>query len=265
MRIGCCAYSRDRSVDPVGLASIPVIQKLGYDYVELTLSGLASLSEQGFQEVLDTLAESGISCEVCHGFFPSSLRLTGPDVDAGKIRDYLEKALPRARKAGAGILVLGSPGARNIPEGFSKAKAYEQLKELCVMMEPYAAKEDMIVAIEPLNYGESNIINTVAEGYQLVRDAGQPHIKLLADYFHWVRNGEPLEILKEAAPVLVHTHFAENENRAFPCTDKEIYRSFVRELQSAGYDARISMEAHVQTDFEAEAGAALNLFRENYL
>ena len=73
MKLGCCAYSKDRSVDPVGLASVPLIKKLGFDYVELTMSGLASLTDAGFEEVCDTLRELDIRCEVLHGFFPGSM------------------------------------------------------------------------------------------------------------------------------------------------------------------------------------------------
>lgn len=265
MKLGCCAYSKDRSVDPVGLASVPIIRKLGYDYVELTMSGLASLSEAGFEEVCGTLRELDIRCEVLHGFFPGTLRLTGPDADVDAIHAFLAKALPRAKAIGAEVIVFGSPGARNYPEGFPKEKAYEQLVELCRLIEPYAAKEEIIIAIEPLQYGEANIINTVRDGYRLAKDTDRPHIKLLADYFHWIRNGETAEDLKACADLLVHTHFAENADRAFPCEAKESYREFMETLKASGYDARVSIEAHVKEDFEAEAGAALKLFRETYL
>jgi len=265
MKLGCCAYSKDRSVDPVGLASVPIIKKLGFDYVELTMSGLASLTEERFQKVQDTLKELDIRCEVLHGFFPGSLRLTGPDVDVDAIHAFLAKALPRAKAIGAGIIVFGSPGARNYPDGFPKEQAHAQLVELCRLIEPYAAKEDIVIAIEPLQYGEANIINTVRDGYRLAKDTDRPHIKLLADYFHWIRNGETAEDLKDCAERIVHTHFAENIDRAFPSEDKESYRVFMETLKAAGYDARVSIEAHVKEDFEAEAGAALKLFREKYL
>ena len=265
MKLGCCAYSKDRSVDPVGLASVPIISKLGFDYVELTMSGLASLTEEQFQEVLDTLERLNIRCEVLHGFFPGSLRLTGPSVDFDAIHEFLARALPRARKIGAGIIVFGSPGARNYPDGFPKEEAYAQLVELCRLIEPYAAKEDIVIAIEPLQYGEANIINTVRDGYQLAKDADCPHIKLLVDYFHWVRNGETLEDLKDCSDLIVHSHFAENIDRAFPSEKLDIYRDFMEAFKGPCYDARISLEAHVQKDFETEAGLALKLFRENYL
>ena len=49
-----------------------------------------------------------------------------------------------------------------------------------------------------------------------------PHIKLLVDYFHWVRNKEPLEELDQCASMLVHAHFAEDIGRAYPSEPKEI-------------------------------------------
>lgn len=265
MKLGCCAYSKDRSVDPVGIGSIPIIKKLGYDYVELGLSGISALSDEDFKKVLDTLKENDFPCEACNGFVPASVRLTGPEVDPEKIRAYLEKSLSRAKALGAKVVVFGSSGAKNVPEGFPKEKAYEQIVEFLQMAEPYAAAADITIAIEPLNYVEANIINTVAEGYQLAKDANQPHVKLLVDYFHWVRNNEPLETLDACASMLVHAHFAENEGRAYPKEQKEIYRAFMDRLKAVGYDARISMEAGSKGNFETDAGIAQRLFRENYL
>ena len=265
MKLGCCAYSKDRSVDPVGLQSIPVMKKLGYDYVELGLSGLAALSEEQFQQVLKVLKDNNLPCEACNNFVPASVRLTGPDADMEKARAYVEKALSRAKQAGVKVVVFGSSGAKNVPEGFDKEKAYQQIVEFCRMVEPYAAAADITIAIEPLNYVESNIINTVAEGYQLAKDVDCPHIKLLLDYFHWVRNKEPLEELDQCASMLVHAHFAEDIGRAYPSEPKEIYNDFMTRLKGVGYDARISMEAGTKGDFEQAAGVAEQLFRKYYL
>lgn len=265
MKLGCCSYSKNPSTDPAGLESIPIIKKIGYDYVELNLSCLTALSEEDFQKVLDVLKENDLPCEACNVFFPRSVRLTGPEADPEKIKAYLAKALPRAKAVGAEVIVFGSSGAKNYPEGFPKEKAYEQVVEVCKLIEPYAAKEDIIIAIEPLNYVESNIINTVAEGYQLAKDANQPHVKLLVDYFHWVRNKESLEEVGECGDLLVHSHFAEDIDRAYPCETKDIYRDFMAALKATGYNARMSIESFIQNDFETEAAASYKLFRENYV
>lgn len=261
MKIGCCAYSKDRSADPAGTGSFPILKKLGYDYVELGLAGLTALSEEQFQRVLDALKESGLPCEACNGFIPASVRVTGPQADKDKIKAYLAKAFSRAKAVGAKVIVFGSSGAKNVPEGFPRDEAYRQIIETCKMAEPFAAETGITVAIEPLNYQEANIINTVAEGYQLAKDAAQPHVKLLVDYYHWVRNKETLEELDDCADILVHAHFAEEEKRSYPKEDKEIYRAFMERMKANGYEGRISMEAGVQADFETEAKAALAVLR----
>ena len=265
MKLGCCAYSFDREKDPAGIASIPIIKKIGYDYIELNLTNITALSDEDFQKLLDALKEHDLPCEACNVFFPGSLRLTGPNMDPEKIKEHLAKALPRAKAVGAEVIVFGSAGAKNYPEGFPKEEAYKQVVEVCKLIEPYAAKEDIMIAIEPLNFVESNLINTVEEGYQLAKDASQPHIKLLVDYFHWVRNKEPLEEVTQCGDLLIHSHFAEDIDRAYPCEDKKIYRDFMETLKATGYNARMSIESNVKGDFETEATASYKLFRENYV
>ena len=127
MKLGCCAYSKDRSVDPVGLQSIPVIKKLGYDYVELGLSGLAALSEEQFQQVLKVLKDNNLPCEACNNFVPASVRLTGPDADMEKARAYVEKALSRAKQAGVKVVVFGAPERKMCPKGLTRKRLTSRL------------------------------------------------------------------------------------------------------------------------------------------
>ena len=42
----------------------------------------------------------------------------------------------------------------------------------------------IVVCVEPLNRAESNFINTLQEGAEIVRRVNHPHIRLLADLYH---------------------------------------------------------------------------------
>jgi D-psicose/D-tagatose/L-ribulose 3-epimerase len=60
-------------------------------------------------------------------FVPGEIKLTGPNIDKAKQADYLERALDRMSRLGVHVIVFGSSGARNFPEGFSKRQAFDQL------------------------------------------------------------------------------------------------------------------------------------------
>ena len=87
-----------------------------------------------------------------------------------------------------------------------------------------------------------------------------PQTRLKSGLFHTCpRQSRPFPHFSDM--LSPYTHFAEKEKRSYPKEDKEIYRTFIERLKANGYEGRISMEAGVQTDFETEAKAALELFR----
>lgn len=261
MKLGCCSYSWDREKDPAGIASIPVIKKLGYDYIEMSFTNISKLSNEDFALLEKTLKENDIKCECCNVFFPGTLRLTGENADLSAVEEYFQSSFPRAEKLGVEIIVFGSAGAKNVPEGFSHEKAFEQIVQVGQLADKYAAKAGITIAIEPLNHKESNIIITVADGYELVKAINREHVKLLVDYYHWAIEKEGLDILETAKDVLVHAHFAEEIGRVFPSEDKQEYRDFMSKLKSVGYNKRISMECGTK-DFENDAKKGLEVFRQ---
>jgi sugar phosphate isomerase/epimerase len=220
-----------------------------------------SLSDGQFSAAGRQLDDAGLSCEACNFFFPSTIRLTGEAADHGKAISYVRESFERLSVLKTEIVVFGSSGARNVPDGFSQEKAWRQLAELLGKIGDLADEYGITIAIEPLNRRESNIINTLKAGASLAREVSHERVRLLADYYHWRLEDESPDIITEASGIIVHTHFAETEGRRFPRQNEESYRAFFRSLAAAGYDARMSVEAgtdHLRRDAET----TLKLFRE---
>ncbi len=194
-------------------------------------------------------------------FFPSNLRLTGPTVDFDSVMRYVEAALGRASQMGVDTIVFGSAGAKNVPIGFQRAKAWEQLIKMLKEWHLITKKHNIVIAIEPLNKTESNIINSTRDGLALVREADSDYVKLLIDYYHFSVGLEDLNAISEAAPYLVHTHIAKPLGRAFP-TDmsEDEYKAFFDRLYSIGYKGRISVEGMTK-DLEADATKSLSFLK----
>jgi sugar phosphate isomerase/epimerase len=176
-----------------------------------------------------------IPCEACNLFFPGSLRLTGPEVDAHKIHAYLELSLKRAEMIGAKVIVFGSGGARNVPDAFPKERAWVQLVEMLHIAGPIAASHGIFISIEPLRSQECNLINTAAEGFSLARLVDHPNVGLLLDIYHMVAEGEDFGIASTARSLLGHAHFAEPRQRAFPLAADPTTRAFIDALRRADY------------------------------
>jgi len=261
MKLGMCGYITAKNADGREFDLLAASKSAGFDYIELPLSRVAGLSETEFSELLVSIKASGLPCEACNVMFPGTLRLTGPQVDRAAISAYLELALGRAAQLGAQVVVFGSAGARNVPEGFPPEQAFLQLVDMLRTAGPIAARNNITLAIEPLNRAESNILQTGAECFTLAKLVNHPNVGLLLDYYHMAKDGDDYGIAVTARDYLRHAHFARLEGRFFPAVMEEDFRAFTSALKRAGYNARLSLEAGFN-DFAADAPRALAILRE---
>ncbi len=260
MRIGCCASMIAPQRDPMGIESVEAIAAVGFDYIELSLSHLALAAEETFHAVQGRVARSGLRTEACNNFFPPSVRLTGPEADREAALRYAELALGRAQRLGVEVIVLGSSGAKNVPEGFSLERAREQLVALLLRLGPLAARHRVTIALEPISRPEANFIIRTEEALALVREVDHPAIRLLVDWFHMAGEGEDPSVIGEAGGLIRHAHFARPGSRAFPTAWEEGYGPFLRALAEIGYRERLSIEAFT-ADFGVDGPAALEVLR----
>lgn len=251
MRIGCCA----------GLDQISKVEKAGYDYIEPGVgAALPEQSEAAFEnDVLPQLEGVSIRPEAWNCLIPGDIKLTGPSVDFYRIERYLRTAFARIARLGGVIVVFGSGGARNIPEGFDASKARGQILEFISLCGAVAAQNSLTIAIEPLNHKESNIINSVAEAVEFAEMAAQPEVKALADLYHMDEEGEPLSDVARAGSYLAHCHTADT-GRYAPGTGSYDHAGFFRAMKEAGYDARLSVEC-CWNDFDSELQPAVEFLR----
>lgn len=261
MKIGYCVNMVAADASGIGLDRVATLAGMGYDYVEMPMAQMMCLDDAQFQSLLEQVHRAGIPCEACNNFIQPHIRLTGPDTDTAQVRRYLEKAIARADALGAKRIVFGSAGARNVPQGFPRDRAWSQLIDLLRLIDSMLADKDIIIVIEPLNRGESNIVNSVSEGLMLAKDTDRPHIRLLADYYHMALEREGLEVITQAGNFLRHAHIANPDGRIVPAAgDASGYDLFVRALHGIGYKDRISVEAYA-SDFEGEGKASLLAMR----
>ena len=251
-------------LDGTGVEIIEQLKEIGYDYIELSLAHLVALSELEFFELKGRVLSLGINCEVCNNFFPPYLKLTGYEIDIKKIKAYVEKSLDRAGRLRVKILVFGSGPAKNVPEEFSKDKAWEQLITILRYINNIAKEYGITIAIEPLRKAECNIVNSIQEGLMLVKEVNRSNVKLLADFYHMSVEKENSRILIEARNYIIHVHLAKVEGRVFP---KEIiednYKPFISNLKQIGYNERVSIEAYSK-DFYRDAALSLKFLKENF-
>lgn len=239
-----------------GVCGGPDVAKIaaqaGYDYFEGGVGGLLKPleSEEAFRQALAEIRAVPIPCEALNLFVPAHLKITGPTADLAVLTDYVGRVCLRAREAGVRVIVFGSGGARQIPDGFDHAEALGQIVAFCRMCGPLAERHGLTIAIEPLRSAECNVITRVAEGADLARRVGHPAVRLLVDAYHWVQEEEPAADIEAAGDLLRHAHIATYAKRLAPGAEPCDFVPFFRALVASGYDARVSIEGGIPNPAE---------------
>lgn len=249
VEIGVCAASRD----------LDKAQSYGFDYLEPPAAALAAMSPADFQEFKAHVLASRLRCTSFNSFI-RTLRVVGPDVNASEVRSYLDLCLPRCREVGGEIVVWGSAGSRNVPEGFPRERAWEQIKAFLRLAGDAAQAHRLVIAIEPLRHQESNILNTAAETLQLVHEVDHPNVRMIVDYYHMRIENEDPEIIWKARREIVHFHFANPQGRRWPRSASEDpeYARFFEIVKRMRFHGGISIEGN--GSFEHDARASLEFF-----
>jgi len=249
VKLGIC--SSIENIDMVGDA--------GYSYIETSVGSIMKLMQDEFEEYLRKMNNSKINIEVCNCLFPGNIKLVGDELDYEQVKQYISNALDRVSQLGVDIVVFGSGGSRRIPEGYDRIKAKEQFINVMKIVGEEASKYNITIVLEPLNRSETNLMNSVKEGLELVKEVAHPNIKLLADYYHMRKESENLNILNEATAYIKHCHIAHGQTRQYPSSeDKDKYAEFIKILIQNKYEGRISIEGKTN-DLKKDAKEAKKL------
>jgi sugar phosphate isomerase/epimerase len=252
IRIGVC----------IDLDKLAAAQEAGFDYVELSVSRVAALTNAEFDQLARQVAALRIPASAANTFLPGNLKIVGPQMDKDRQIDYVTRALSRMKTLGVGVVVLGSGGSRRVPEGFPRDEALGQLADFCRRIAPIARDNGIVIAVEPLRHQETNLINTVREGLSFVKGVDLPQIKLQVDYYHLAEENEDAKIILEAGTNIVHTHIANPHGRVFPLSpDESNYAPFFENLCKIGYSGCLSVEA-ATTDFASQAPRSIAMLRQ---
>jgi sugar phosphate isomerase/epimerase len=253
MRFGVC----------VGSDQIDVIARAGFDFCELPARAVLPLEDDAAAApALRAIEAAAIRPESFNSLVPPEIRMCGPDADLERLRVYLRRAFGRMAALGASVAVLGSGGARRIPDDFPHEQALNQLADALAVAGEESSRVGIALALEHLNRSECNIFTTVAESHAFVQNRGLLGVRLLADLHHLELEHEPHANVVVAAPLLAHVHVADGGRKA-PGGGGYDYSGFMQALRAAGYDARISAECSWD-NLEAQAEQSLAFMRREW-
>ena len=141
----------------------------------------------------------------------------------------------------------------------------EQMRENCIetlkRAADIAAKEKIELLVENIDPEENPkyYLMSCAEGFDIVRAVGHPHVKFLCDFYHeQIAEGNLIKKLDKNMDLLGLVHVADVPGRHEPGTGEINYPNIYRKLAELGYDRYVAMEFLPQ----GEPVAALRTARE---
>jgi len=231
------------------------IKKWGFDGVELFLSPEEPADVPAVKSALDRAGLGRTTCSV----LPRQANLVSsqPEVRARGV-EQLKKCAQRTAELGASLMCgplhsgLGvMTGARRTPDEWNWC--VEGLGSAA----RYARDLGVTLCVEPLNRFETYFLNTLEDAARLVREIGEPNVRIHFDTFHAnIEEQNPAAALRSVAKELGHVHISEND-RGIPGTGHNDWRGVLLTLKAIGYDGWLTIESFAQPEPELAAAAAI--------
>jgi len=233
-----------------------VARKLGYHGLELAPFTLAptvmDISSHQRRETRRIVADHGLEVVGLHWLFarPTAgkdlppLHLTTRDQAIWqRTRDYLAALLDLCHDLGGKVLVLGSPKQRDVVAPQTKEGAWQRAVELLRAVLDQAGDLGLTIAFEPLAPTETNFINTVAEGMQMVREIGHPNFKVHLDVKAMSSEPTPVPAVIRSVQAADIGHFHVNDPNLYgPGMGEVDYAPIAAAVRDVGYDKWLSVE-----------------------
>jgi hypothetical protein len=221
-----------------------IIYSAGFRLIGTTVDNLISPNIEDSLFVKKVELVKNLNCRVimCNVLFPGKIKIAGPDVNERQVLGYLESVLKRARTAGVPNLILGSGGARRLPDGYSMEKAKADFVILAGKMARLAKKYDIRIILENLNSTETNFLTSLKDAAEVVRKVDHPHLRLNSDIYHMMRENESPEEIVKAKGLIVYCEIAEREGRTLPGVSGDDFRPYLTALKKIGFEGLMIVE-----------------------
>jgi D-psicose/D-tagatose/L-ribulose 3-epimerase len=245
---------------PFTTESLGLLKKaasMGFDSFEFAVENPADFD---VKKVKNAIAESGLRPVVCGAFGPSR-DLTHEEAkfrteSLDYIRDTLKLCQAWGVKVMCGPMYSAVGKRRHVSPEQKKVEwdlAVKGLKQAGTM----AADHGVVLAIEPLNRFETDLVNTAAQCVKLVCDVGHDAVRVHLDTFHMnIEEDSIYEAVKLAGKSLAHIHACEC-NRGTPGNGLVDWKGLAKGLKEINYSGEAVIESFTPECKAIAAAAAI--------
>lgn len=161
---------------------------LGYDALEVAPFTLGpdptALTDADAARLRRIAEDHGLAIAGLHWLLvaPAGLSIVSDDAALrARTTAFMERLCELCAAMGGSYLVHGSPRQRSVPAGGTRELAWERIRASLAQVARTAQRCGVTYCIEPLARGETDMVNTVAEGARLVDEVGSPALRTMID------------------------------------------------------------------------------------
>ncbi len=238
------------------------IASLGYDGVELAIRDPHLVDYDALENVVRSYGLPVPAIGTGQAWGEEGLSFTDPDpmVRCAAI-ERIKSHLPGARRFEAVVIIGLIRGV--IKPGVDPAQAMDWLIQALQECSQAARPSGIRLALEPINRYETPLINTAAEGLELIKRVGADNFGLLLDTFHMNIEEADIEAsIQQCEAHIFHFHVADS-NRWYPGAGHLDFHSILMTLKGTGYSGWVSGEFLPKPD--AGTAAERNILRMKQL
>ncbi|WP_080872562.1 sugar phosphate isomerase/epimerase family protein [Oceanobacillus timonensis] len=225
--------------------TLPYVSKLGYKYIELNLRSPFTLSMQELKNLLSDNDLKVAALSSGYPYFHENVSFTSKDSIQRKkaihrINEYINLASLLETQ-----VIIGSIRGTAVEEG-----DYEVFIDSLQQCLWHAEKMGVVLALEPINRYEMNLVNTVDDGLKIIHLLNSDNLKLILDTFHMnIEEKSIYDAISTAGDAISHFHVADSNRKPMGCGHLDFTR-ILEVLTSTGYNGALSAELLPLSDQE---------------
>lgn len=242
-------------------ANVAMIAGLGYDGVELAIRDPKLVDADRLVRVVQDHGLEIPAIGTGQAWGEEGLSFTDPDpaVREAAIRRVLSH-IPFAARTGAVIIIGLLRGV--VKPGVSQEQAMAWLVEALQQCCAAARLQGVRIALEPICRYETTLINTLAEGLDLLDRVGAQNMGLMPDTFHMnIEEAVIEESIRACSNRIFHFHVADS-NRWYAGAGHLDFESILDTLCETGYRGYISGEWMPLPDADSSARNGIAYLRQ---
>ncbi|PZO73892.1 MAG: sugar phosphate isomerase/epimerase [Mesorhizobium amorphae] len=243
MRFGASTFI---FVSPFGNDTLDLIDhvaRMGFDLIEICVEDPRTIDPPRIRERLD---RAGIGATVCGAFGPDrDMSADDPAVRAQAL-GYLKQCVDIAAALGATRVVgpmYSAVGRTRLAEDAERQAQRDLAARGIREAADHAGSFGVELGIEPLNRFETDLVNTVDQGLDLLERIERPNVGLLLDTFHMNIEEKSIPAAIRRAEGRITQFHACGSDRGTPGEDHLPWAEIAEALGDAGFSGPVVIEA----------------------